>query len=52
MGWGVNNLTIRVAEDNGTGNPRTVVEKTVWVANHEQRVIVTGILRVLDFNAA
>ena len=52
MGWGVNNLTIRIAEPDGEGGSRIVVEKTVWVANHEQRVIVTGILRVLDFNAA
>ena len=48
----MNNPTIRITEDNGTGNPRIVVEKTVWVTDHEQRVIVAGILRVLDFNAA
>ena len=45
-------LTIRIMERDETGERRDIVEKTVWVTEHEQRVVVAGMLRVLDFNAA
>ena len=44
-------LTIHIIERDDTGD-KTVVEKTICVTDHERNVIVAGMLRVLDFNAA
>lgn len=45
-------LTIHIIEHDDIGPPQTVVEKTICVTDHELDVIIAGISRVLDFNAA